>query len=181
MSTDSWRVLEEEDVQFFKHVHIDSNFSSAFVNGVYYWQVIQSLQLFMDYKILAFHLGIEVFQLMKSPISGHGKLLPFHNDRISFWGTGTIGRNERSNQIWVLNDEGHWTKLLKIDPLLKVERMFGFWKNDKVFIESESGRLLLYDLDTRNSAILGLKPRKLGILMFTLMRRVLLLLLESSK
>ncbi|XWS66120.1 hypothetical protein CRYUN_Cryun05aG0172900 [Craigia yunnanensis] len=163
MSTDAWRVLEEDDVRFFKDLHICPNYSNACVNGVYYWQVSKLLHSgLLDYKVLAFHLGTEVFQLIQSPLSGHGKLLPLQDDRISIWDTERIERSERSNEIWVLNDEGHWTKLLKIDPLLKVERMFGFWKNSKVFVESESGQLLLYDLDSKEFSDVGIKASEAG-------------------
>ncbi|XVE99385.1 hypothetical protein REPUB_Repub03eG0193600 [Reevesia pubescens] len=130
------------------------------VNGVYYWQASGMPQpRLIQYKVLVFDLGTEVFQLIESPISGYGKLLPLHDGRISIWDTETI---ERSNEIWVLNDEGHWTKLLNIDPLLKVEGMFGFWKNGKVFVESESGQLLLYDLDTKEFKDVGIKATKVG-------------------
>ncbi|XVF23714.1 hypothetical protein REPUB_Repub13aG0063600 [Reevesia pubescens] len=163
MNTDSWRVLEDEDVHFFKDLHICPNCNDACVNGVYYWQVSQMPQLgLIHYKVLAFDLSTEVFQLIESPISGRGKLLPLLDDRISIWDTERIETSERSNEIWVLNDEGQWTKLLKIDPLLEVERMFGFWKNGKVFVESESGRLLLYDLDTVEFSDLGIKAKEAG-------------------
>ncbi|XVF75496.1 hypothetical protein PTKIN_Ptkin13bG0192200 [Pterospermum kingtungense] len=152
ISTDSWRVLEEEDVHFFRDLHVSPNFNNTCVNGVYYWQVYK----LFDYKVLAFHLGTEVFQLIESPISGHGKLLPLHDGRISMWDTEGFQR-ERSNEIWVLYDEGNWTKLLKIEPLLEVDRMFGFWKNGKVFVESESGELLLYDLHTKEFTDFGIK------------------------
>ncbi|XWS75104.1 hypothetical protein CRYUN_Cryun01aG0056300 [Craigia yunnanensis] len=141
MSTGSWRVLKENDVQFFRDLRICPNYNNACVNGVYYWQVFKSYpSRSVTVMVLAFHLGTEVFKLIKSPIFGHGKLLPLHDGRISIWDSKTM---ERSIEIWVLNYERHWTKLLKIDPLLKVERMFGFWKNGKVFVESESGQLLL--------------------------------------
>ncbi|XVF75495.1 hypothetical protein PTKIN_Ptkin13bG0192100 [Pterospermum kingtungense] len=156
LSTDSWRVLEEEDVHFFKDLHVSPNFNNTCVNGVYYWQVYNlSNPGLVDYKVLAFHLGTEVFRLIESPISEHGKLLPLHDSRnISIWYTARI---ERSNEIWVLNDEGNWTKLLKIEPLLEVDRMFGFWKNGKVFVGSESGQLLLYDLHTKEFTDFGIK------------------------
>ncbi|XVE75325.1 hypothetical protein DITRI_Ditri12bG0085300 [Diplodiscus trichospermus] len=155
MSTDSWRVLEVEDVLFFRELHISPNYNNTCVNGVYYWQA-SKLQAS---KVLCFHLNTEAFELIKSPISGSGKLLPLHEYRISMWDTERI---ERTNEIWVLSNDGHWTKLLKIDPLLKVERMFGFWKKNKVFIESESGQLLLYDLDIKELSDVGIKALEVG-------------------
>ncbi|XVF75497.1 hypothetical protein PTKIN_Ptkin13bG0192300 [Pterospermum kingtungense] len=131
MSMDSWRVLEdEEDVHFFKDVHICPNHNITF------------------------------FELMPSPISACGKLIPLHDGRISMWDTERIQRSERRNEVWVLNDGGHWSKLLKIDPLSKVEKMLGFWKNGKVFVLSKTGQLLLYDLDTKEYTDLGIKANE---------------------
>ncbi|XVF23694.1 hypothetical protein REPUB_Repub13aG0061600 [Reevesia pubescens] len=130
MSTYSLRVFKEEDVHFFKHLNICPNYNNAYVNGVYYWQ---------------------------SPIPGNRKLLSLQDGRISIWDTERLGR---SNEIWVLNNKEHWTKLLKIeiDHLLKVERMFGLWKNAKVFVESESGQRLLCDIDTKEFSHLEIEP-----------------------
>ncbi|XVF75499.1 hypothetical protein PTKIN_Ptkin13bG0192500 [Pterospermum kingtungense] len=157
LSTDSWRVLEEEDVEFVKQLHIFPNYNNTCVNGVYYWQVCQ-IGL-SEYKVLAFDLSTEVFRLIESPISALGKLLPLHDGCISIWDTERV---ERSNEIWVLNDDGNWNKLFKIEPLSEVERIFGFWKNEKVFVESKSGQLLLYDIDTEELTDFGIKASAAG-------------------
>ncbi|XVF23719.1 hypothetical protein REPUB_Repub13aG0063900 [Reevesia pubescens] len=103
----------------------------------------------IHYKVLAFDLSTEVFQLIESPISGRGKLLPLLDDHISIWDTERIETSERSNEIWMLNDEGHWTKLLKIDPLLEVERMFG----DLGIKAKEAGDLDVYTYEESLVAI----------------------------
>ncbi|XP_022764574.1 putative F-box protein At1g32420 [Durio zibethinus] len=164
MSTDSWRVLNEEDVQFFQDLSICYSSNNACVNGVYYWNVFKFVEhgpSFIDNKILAFYLGTEVFQLIESPCpESPGKLLPLHDDLISLWYIEMTDRDLRSNEVWVLNDDGHWTKLLKIEPHFVVQRTFGFWKNGKVFLESVSGQLMLYDLETEElSEELGIKVR----------------------
>ncbi|XVF75498.1 hypothetical protein PTKIN_Ptkin13bG0192400 [Pterospermum kingtungense] len=161
MSTDSWRVFEEEDVQLFKDLRVCPNHNNTCVNGVYYWQAykLPNPEGLFDFKVLAFHLSTEVFQLIESPIP-QGKLLPLHDGRISIWDTERIGR---SNEIWVLNNEGHWSKLLKIDPCLE---MFGFWKNGKVFVQSENGQFLLYDLHTKEFTDFGFKGLK-NIMVYT--------------
>lgn len=128
------------------------------VNGVYHWQVWHIGQ--SEFKVLAFNLGTEVFRLIESPISTLGKLLPLHDGRISIWDTERI---KRSTQIWVLNDEDNWTKLLKIEPILEVERMLGFWKNDEVlFVESKSGQLLLYNLGIDEFIDFGIEASAAG-------------------
>ncbi|XVF85433.1 hypothetical protein PTKIN_Ptkin17bG0117800 [Pterospermum kingtungense] len=158
MSTDSWRVFKEEEVQFFEDLMIHNNHNSTCVNGVYYWRVMTKTLRpgLYDHKILALHLGTEVFQVIQSPLSEkRGELLP-SNDRISIW----YGSDERNNYaVWVLNGEGHWTRILKIEPKLPepylVDQLFVFWKNNKLVLESKSRRLLVYDLDSKEFKELG--------------------------
>ncbi|XVF23689.1 hypothetical protein REPUB_Repub13aG0061100 [Reevesia pubescens] len=159
MSTDSWRVCKEEEVKFFEHLCICPNKNNACVNGVYYWQVFNILPLgLIDRKVLAFNLGTEVFRLIEYPsFDSCGRLLPLHDDRISIWDTELLTHRKPSNQVWVLNDERHWTKLFKIEPVLQVQSMFGFWKNDKVLVEPVSAELVLYDLETEEFRELGIK------------------------
>ncbi|XVF83295.1 hypothetical protein PTKIN_Ptkin16aG0475300 [Pterospermum kingtungense] len=117
---------------------------------------------FHDYKILAFNLGTEVFHLIDSPCSEScGQLLPLH-DRITIRDTHLLPDIKVSNEIWVMNDEGYWTKVLKIEHVLEVEQIFGFWKHGKVLVESASGQLLLYDLESEEAKELGIQTREGG-------------------
>ncbi|XWS75246.1 hypothetical protein CRYUN_Cryun01aG0069300 [Craigia yunnanensis] len=56
----------------------------------------------------------------------------------------------------------NWTKLLRIGPLSGVERMYGFWNKNgnKVYVESVSGQLLVYDLDIQDFRDIGIKTRR---------------------
>ncbi|XVF82478.1 hypothetical protein PTKIN_Ptkin16aG0051900 [Pterospermum kingtungense] len=73
MSTDSWRVLKEEDVHFFEDLAIVNNVSNTCVNGTYYWCAYKWPSIdSKEYYILVFHLSTEVFQLIKSPLSPSG-------------------------------------------------------------------------------------------------------------
>ncbi|KAE8683268.1 hypothetical protein F3Y22_tig00111213pilonHSYRG00626 [Hibiscus syriacus] len=91
-------------------------------------------------------------------------LLPL-NDRVSFWDTEMMETSARTNEVWILNDGCHWTKILKIVSRPEFERMFGFWKYGEVLAESEAGEFVLFDLDTRNSRELGIKTRVRGDLL----------------
>ncbi|XVF83299.1 hypothetical protein PTKIN_Ptkin16aG0475600 [Pterospermum kingtungense] len=161
MSTDSWRVFKEEEVEFFEDCFVCDNFNNACVNGVYYWQTFKSGVV--DFKVLAFNLSTEVFHLIDSPLSETcGQLLPLH-DRIAIWDTHLYPDVKISNEVWVLNDDqGHWTKVLKIEPALEAYKMFGFWKNGKVLVESIRGQLLLYDLESEEAKELGIQTREGG-------------------
>ncbi|XVF83902.1 hypothetical protein PTKIN_Ptkin16aG0531300 [Pterospermum kingtungense] len=171
LSTDSWRVLkEEEEVPFSVDLVIRPSMSNACVNGVYYWLAFHrmprpGLAGFIDNKVVAFHLGSEVFQLIESPLSETseilGQLLLLH-DRISICDTDWHIHRQRSYNVWVLNDEGQWTKVLKIEPVLEFRKMFGFCKNSKVFIESSSEELLVYDLESHEFKEMGIQSEKPG-------------------
>ncbi|XVF83901.1 hypothetical protein PTKIN_Ptkin16aG0531200 [Pterospermum kingtungense] len=156
MSTDSWRVLKEEEVRFSPDLDICRNISNACVNGVYYWLAPR--------KVVAFHLGSEDFELIESPLSEpreKGQLLILH-DRISIWDTEfDVGRN-RSNEVWVLNDEGQWTKVLKIEPVLEIRRLIGFCTNSKVLVESLRRGLSVYDFESHEFKDLGIQPKGPG-------------------
>ncbi|XVF83899.1 hypothetical protein PTKIN_Ptkin16aG0530900 [Pterospermum kingtungense] len=160
MSTDSWRVLKEEEVPFSLDLVIRGDISKACVNGVYYW--------FANWqsKVLAFHLGSEAFELIESPLSeqnGSGELLILH-DRISVWDAQFGIDRKRSNEVWMLNNEGQWTKVLKIElPVLQAKWMFGFWKvYSKVLVESVWGELLVYDLESHEFKKLGIQTKNPG-------------------
>ncbi|XVE75328.1 hypothetical protein DITRI_Ditri12bG0085600 [Diplodiscus trichospermus] len=168
MSTDSWRVLKEEEYNFFSGLFISHYSCNVCINGVYYWQEFKIGYPGRNHtscKVLAFDLNTEVFKVIECPLS-EGTLFPFHDDRLSFWGTTKIMEGRRtSNEVWVWNDEGHWTKLFKIEPLFQVERTLGFWKNSKVFVQSVKGQLLLCDLQTQEFKVLAIKNRKFRYLL----------------
>ncbi|XVF46361.1 hypothetical protein PTKIN_Ptkin03bG0020900 [Pterospermum kingtungense] len=151
MSSDSWREFKDEDVEFLRDYEVCGSSNNACVNGVYYWHTCKFINSSCDYffKVLAFNFSTEVFQLIDSPFSKRGgRLLPLH-DRIAIWDTDLLEDIEISNEVWVLDDDGrHWTKVLKIEiHVLQVKKLFGFWKNGKVLVESVTGELLLYDLE----------------------------------
>ncbi|XVF83301.1 hypothetical protein PTKIN_Ptkin16aG0475800 [Pterospermum kingtungense] len=158
MNTDSWRVFKEDDVEFLQDYAVGDNFNNACVNGVYYWLTFKFGTV--GFKVLAFNLGTEVFHLIDSPLSQScGQLLPLH-DRIAIWDIHLYPNGKINYEVWVLNDDqGHWTKVLKIEPVIEVDKMFGFWNNRKVLVESISGQLLLYDLENEETKKLGIQTR----------------------
>lgn len=151
MSTDAWRVLKDEDLQMPKHLLIMNNNNQVCINGVYYWHG--------DEYILAFHFGTEAFHFIDLPYPYlHGKLIPLQN-RLSLWNCDRIPINDRINEIWVLNEDHCWNKVLKIEHILEVNSMLGFWKNSNVLVVSTTGQLLLYNLETKEFMETGIKSR----------------------
>ncbi|XVE68718.1 hypothetical protein DITRI_Ditri09bG0091700 [Diplodiscus trichospermus] len=163
-STDSWRLLQGDDVDVFRGLNIIDNSNNACVNGVYYWMVFKFLCYF---KVLAFHLSNEVFQLIDwppvpNPAESIGQLLPLPDNRISLW-VSDSDVTDGCNDIWVLNDERQKrTKLFRIGPISGVQRIYGFHNKNpnKVYIESVSGHLLLYDFDTQEYKDIGIKTSR---------------------
>ncbi|XP_021296129.1 F-box protein CPR30-like [Herrania umbratica] len=154
MRTDSWRVLKGEDVEVVDNLGISFRNNNTCVNGVYYWTAFN-----LHHKVLAFHFGNEVFELIDWPTVPEprytdGELCGLPDDRISLW-ISNFDESGTSNDVWVLNNEGqYWTKLFRIGPFAGVFRMFGFFNKKikdgvKVFVEAINGQLLLYDLDTQ--------------------------------
>ncbi|XVF83904.1 hypothetical protein PTKIN_Ptkin16aG0531500 [Pterospermum kingtungense] len=126
MSKDSWRVLKEEEVPFSPDLAIRGNTSNASVSGVYYWLAYyrRCRRGLARFKVVAFHLGSENFQLIESPLSEtseSGQLLLLHN-RMSICDTELHFNRQRSYDVWVLNDEGQWTKVLKIEPVFFISK-----------------------------------------------------------
>ncbi|OMO93489.1 hypothetical protein COLO4_16922 [Corchorus olitorius] len=160
MSSDSWRVLKEEEVQLINNDQRLAFRGSVCVNGVFYWQGLES-------KLLAFHLDTEVFEFI--PSAGQwGNLMALHDGRLASWewewdcrdyfNTGGVSLG---GAVWVMNGHGgNWTKLFNIAPPgsgLSITRMYGFWTHGKVFVEvhSDTRILYLYDIETGEICELG--------------------------
>ncbi|XVF46359.1 hypothetical protein PTKIN_Ptkin03bG0020700 [Pterospermum kingtungense] len=170
MSSGSWREFKDEDVEFLRDYEVCGNNNNACLNGVYYWHTYKYINSSFNFvfKVLAFDLSTEVFQLIDSPFPERcGHLLPLH-DRIAIWDTDSVVDMEISNEVWVLNDDGrHWAKVLKIEiAVLQVHKMFGFWKNGKVLVESVTGQLVLYDLEKEEAKEVCIHNREGGNLLF---------------
>ncbi|OMO81128.1 hypothetical protein COLO4_23744 [Corchorus olitorius] len=161
MSSDSWTVLNKEDLQLVEDPVLIRNYSNVCVNGVCYWQVEEEDPSGNSLcKLLKFHLGTEVFQLMDSPIPGstYGfeKLMPLLDGRIALWDS---DYTNHACAVWVLNlnDEGNcWTKLINIDLPDGIGGMYGFWTHGALFA-AKCNKVLLYDLETGKFNDLGIR------------------------
>ncbi|KAK8359024.1 hypothetical protein V6Z11_A04G068300 [Gossypium hirsutum] len=151
MSTDIWRVLKHEDLQRPKYLLIMNNNSEVCINGFNYWHG--------DEYILAFYFGTKTFQFFQLPYPYlYGKLIPLQNC-LSLWNCERTPKNNRINQVWILTEDHCWNKLLKIEHILEVNSMLGFWKNSNVLVVSTTGQLLLYNLETKEFRETEIKSR----------------------
>ncbi|XP_059670643.1 putative F-box protein At3g16210 [Cornus florida] len=146
ISTNSWRLFEA-DLSRVAYVH-DSIYSTC-LSGLYYWLTSELgwHQTHYYNAILTFDLSTEVFGDIPGPQDiPKSKLgiLIIHNDSISVL---CFDPREvhKYFDIWVMKQEGCWTKELTIGTLVDVERALGFWKNGELFIETSTSDLILYN------------------------------------
>ena len=73
--------------------------------------------------------------------------------------------------IWSLLEFGvskSWIKLFTIGPPMGIEKPLGFLKNDSMFLENNEGKLLLYNLSTKEMTNLqvGGEPKSLQMITY---------------
>ncbi|KAL6529821.1 hypothetical protein OROGR_015444 [Orobanche gracilis] len=68
--------------------------------------------------------------------------------------------------VWVMNELGgnanSWIKVTSVGPLVKVERPLGFWSNDDIIFEDNSGELVVYNCindEIKNLGVYGKRSR----------------------
>ncbi|XP_059670626.1 putative F-box protein At1g32420 [Cornus florida] len=153
LSTNSWRLFEA-DLSRVAYVHESS--CSTCLNGVYYWltSVLDKLGLRTTYyynAILTFDLSNEVFGDIPGPqdipVVNWGNLI-IYNDSISVM-CFDPREVEKYVDIWVMKEEGCWTKQLTMGPVIDVDRALGFWKNGELFLETTTSKLVLYNPNTQ--------------------------------
>ncbi|XP_021735108.1 F-box protein At5g62510-like [Chenopodium quinoa] len=59
----------------------------------------------------------------------------------------TLHEINKSFVVWMLN-EGLWTKKFSIGPLSGIRCPLGHWRDDNLILDSDNGRLILFDLVT---------------------------------
>ncbi|XP_059640112.1 F-box/kelch-repeat protein At3g06240-like isoform X3 [Cornus florida] len=150
LSTDSWRYLDFP----MPYSDIDTPPSNTCINGVYHWFAIHN-----DHRrrvILSFDMGNElVHEIRDIPSSKPAVLAPYNNNN----SLALMCRDYDSSvvDIWVMIEEGCWTKQFTVQLLSKHKLPLGFWKNGQLFMGSDDDdtNLALYDLETHEIKHLG--------------------------
>ncbi|XP_059640108.1 F-box/kelch-repeat protein At3g06240-like isoform X1 [Cornus florida] len=143
LSTDSWRYL---DVALpYSTIHTPQ--SNTFINGVYHWFCLRAGD--QHRVILSFDMGNELFHEIRDiPSSDYGyyaDLAPYDNSLALIY-----SESGPFVEIWVMMEEGCWTKHLTVELLLKHKSPLGFWKNGQLIVETVcDGHVGLYDPETR--------------------------------
>ncbi|XP_028083964.1 F-box/kelch-repeat protein At3g06240-like [Camellia sinensis] len=126
------------------------------INGAYYW--LSGLD-YSEYRILSFDMRLEEFRKIEGPDHPEPKwgFLSLHNDSMGLFLCQTGVILQSIIDIWVMEEEGCWTKLITTNPFLEVFLPRGFWKEELLF-ESQTNELVLYNHEThemRNLEIYG--------------------------
>ncbi|XP_059670667.1 F-box/kelch-repeat protein At3g23880-like [Cornus florida] len=151
--TNSWRLFEIPMDQ--SRSVKNSLGNSTYLNGVYYWLVED---YYNHYCILSFDLTNENFHELPTPSqipkSKCGELNLYCNCiAIILFHPNDI---ENNIEIWVMKEEGFWTKQLTMGPILDVLVPMGFWDDDgQLLITTMSGHMVLYNIHTLESRDLG--------------------------
>ncbi|XP_059644241.1 putative F-box protein At3g16210 [Cornus florida] len=145
LSTDSWRYLGHVATPYTTIYNPQSN---TCINGVHYWRTTNKEN---DHPlILSFDMGNELFHNIRDIPSSHGVLASYNNS------LALIDADSRPFvDIWVMREEGCWTKLFTFEIIRGVDRPLGFWKNGQLFMESDDGFMTLYDPVTHEIKDLG--------------------------
>ncbi|KAM7528049.1 hypothetical protein LguiB_031459 [Lonicera macranthoides] len=137
-------------------------FSGEYLNGAFYWLV----ECNCGQRIVLFDMGRDVFRKIPAPhnvnatSSGNNRLVQIddsiallENEYISIYSSCV-----KFIHVWVMKEEGCWTKRFTLgrEAMVKIRYPLGFWKNsNELFVETATGKLVLYDLNTQRVKDLG--------------------------
>ncbi|KAH0758474.1 hypothetical protein KY290_021967 [Solanum tuberosum] len=148
----SWKHLTPE---FPSSSTLSAPLDATYLNGVYYWL---SRGLDEIYTIRSFDMGSEQFREMQVPDipSEHWGTLTLRGNSLALL-TGDPGKPMTSiYDVWVLKQEGIWSKVLTVQPHIDAHWPRNIWDNDKMVFEiTETSQLVLYDPTTRQVTDLG--------------------------
>lgn len=153
LRNNSWKNLRSE---FPSCCHLNETIGATYLNGVYYWL---SGGLDKICRIRSFDMASEQFGEMHAldiPKARWGALM-LRGDSLALLVCDQPGKAMTSiYEVWVMKQEGSWTKVLTVQPLIDAHWPRGIWEDDKmIFKITETSQLVLYDPTTREVTELG--------------------------
>ncbi|KDP34888.1 hypothetical protein JCGZ_09176 [Jatropha curcas] len=157
--TNVWRELEIGQDYSLPHGTLSQDYvvtSSScytFLNGVHYWLASHNF----DNRILSFHMSNDEFQEIQVP---YYSLYATHETLVIYHDSIALLLYEMTNNIldiWVMMEDGSWIKQITVGPLPELLYPIGYWKNDQLILESDTGQLKLCTPNTQEVKELRLK------------------------
>ncbi|XP_059670656.1 F-box/kelch-repeat protein At3g23880-like [Cornus florida] len=144
--TDTWTPVETD---FSQADNLSESLGNTCINGVYHWLVSDSD--FSNHMVLQFDMKKDAFQkILEPPYIQNSQIgyLAFYNESIAMV---IYDPNEIEKQfdIWVMMEEGYWTKQLTIGPFSDVEGPLGCSKKGDFIFYSNISHLVIYNPITK--------------------------------
>ncbi|KAI4323984.1 hypothetical protein L6164_023553 [Bauhinia variegata] len=157
LSSNCWREVDctlPTSIKIYYEYQPDS-----FVQGAFHWLAVDDKS---DYVIVAYDMVDENFRIIRfgrpnieaEPCYNKGYVNKYRESLALIFCTSEGGLLLHLLQLWVMEDYGNersWTKHLTVGfgPLLKVENLFRFWKDDELILYDKNEGIVLYDLQTK--------------------------------
>ncbi|XP_021724343.1 uncharacterized protein LOC110691718 [Chenopodium quinoa] len=150
LRTDSWTYCG--DLSQIYEFELDTNQCYKFLDGSYYWLLSSGPKDEND-CVISFDMATDTFQEIHTPIyeKPASRSLAIYHNSVAYL---TLHEIDESFVVWMLN-EGLWTKKFSIGPLSGIRCPLGHWKDDKLILDSDDGRLILCDPVTQETRDLG--------------------------
>ncbi|XP_059670622.1 F-box protein At4g19940-like [Cornus florida] len=150
LGIDSWRLVEAD---LRPHL-MRGALGNTCTNGIYYWLVSHGGD---NYLVLSFDMKNEVFKMILAPLDIHESqlgTLGLYNESIAMvlFDPCVI---EKQFDIWVMVEEGYWTKQLIIGPISDVDGPLGCAKNGEFLFYTGTSQLVVYSPNTQEIKYLG--------------------------
>lgn len=158
LSTNSWKEIQLDE----RILDFVVDYQVVYSNGVCYWYYWNN-----ELTITSFDFGDEVFCNIPVPDNDDGEAKDWDElanwTRIGVWNESLVlfyyaGEAPKVIEMWVMDsysdgdsdDElsDSWTKYLTIGPLVGIARPLAIWGKDQLFMETEGGEIISYDLST---------------------------------
>lgn len=145
-------------------VAVQDSLMNTFVNGAYHWLSYDA----DEFSVIAFDMVTEIFRTIRFPslhdstwkIAQHVALACV-NDSLTVIVSPPPDEIIKHFDIWVLtdySDERSWTKKLRLQPQIEVERPIGFLRSQNQFIfEDKRGKVVLFDVNTNDIKVIGIQ------------------------
>ncbi|KAL3533526.1 hypothetical protein ACH5RR_007047 [Cinchona calisaya] len=140
-NNDSWRCFEDV-VLLNSSMNVCGSKSNNYSKGFCYWMTIDSKK---KCSILAFDFGIEALKKIEIPNCIQPELveLALYDDSVAM--ISYKHDVEKSMDIWVMKEEGNWTRDWTIGPIINEHLFCGFWKKNPIFINYMSLQMIVDD------------------------------------